>query len=77
MVYKLSNLLFFYGKKTGDTVAVSPKESKESDMTPYGGIIRIRFQGRSLMTSSQPAIQAPHFQMIISLWFKKCKIGDG
>lgn len=56
---------------------MSPKESKESDMTPYGGIIRIRFQGRSLMTSSQPAIQAPHFQMIISLWFKKCKIGDG
>ena len=28
-------------------------------MTSYGGIIRIRLKGRSLITSSQPASQAP------------------
>ena len=28
-------------------------------MTSYDGIIRIRFKGRSLITSSQPATQAP------------------
>ena len=27
--------------------------------TSYGGIIRIRLKGRSLVTSSQPASQAP------------------
>ena len=30
-------------------------------MTSYGGIIRIRLKGRSSVTSSQPAIQAPLF----------------
>ena len=28
-------------------------------MTSYGGIIRIRLKGRSSVTSSQPALQAP------------------
>ena len=47
-------------------------------MTSYGGIIRIRLKGRSLITSSQPAIQAPlhnlniHFFMIILFIFSNC-----
>lgn len=36
---------------------VSCKKSRR--VTSYGGIIRIRLKGRSLMTSSQPALQAP------------------
>ena len=36
---------------------VSCKKSRP--VTSYGGIIRIRLKGRSLITSSQPAIQAP------------------
>ena len=34
-------------------------------MTSYGGIIRIRVKGRSWMTSSQPATQAPLFLLIV------------
>ena len=36
---------------------VSCKKSRR--VTSYGGIIRIRLKGRSLRTSSQPALQAP------------------
>ena len=34
---------------------------KSLHMTSYGGIIRIRLKGRSLMTSSQPAHELPCF----------------
>ena len=34
-------------------------------MTSYGDIIRIRLKGRSWMTSSQPATQAPLFLLIV------------
>ena len=33
-------------------------------MTSYGGIIRIRLKGRSSITSSQPATQAPLYLFI-------------
>ena len=33
-----------------------PPVKNLSEMTSYGGIIRIRLKGRSLITSSQPAI---------------------
>ena len=37
-------------------------------MTSYGGIIRIRLKGRSLITSSQPAItSSPVFISFISI----------
>jgi len=34
-------------------------------MTSYGGIIRIRLKGRSSVTSSQPAIQAPLYLFFV------------
>ena len=34
-------------------------------MTSYGGIIRIRLKGRSSVTSSQPAIQAPLYLFLV------------
>ena len=34
-------------------------------MTSYGGIIRIRLKGRSLITSSQPASQAPLYLFLV------------
>jgi hypothetical protein len=33
-------------------------------MTSYGGITRIRLKGRSLITSSQPASQAPLYLFV-------------
>ena len=33
-------------------------------LTSYGGIIRIRLKGRSSITSSQPASQAPLFLIV-------------
>ena len=42
--------------KTGDAAVVPPEMIQ---MTPYGGMIRIRLKGRSSITSSQPALQAP------------------
>ena len=36
-------------------------------MTSYGGIIRIRLKGRSLITSSQPASQAPLYLFYFSI----------
>ena len=45
-------------------------------MTSYGGIIRIRLKGRSSITSSQPAVQAPlsifDCGIIIHLSSEKC-----
>ena len=37
-------------------------------MTSYGGIIRIRLKGRSSVTSSQPASQAPLYLFLPSLY---------
>ena len=37
-------------------------------MTSYGGIIRIRLKGRSLVTSSQPALQAPLYLFLTVLY---------
>ena len=37
-------------------------------MTSYGGIIRIRLKGRSLITSSQPAPQAPLYLFRLTLY---------
>ena len=46
---------------------------KSLRMTSYGGIIRIRLKGRSLITSSQPAKQAPLylFSHILYIAFHK------
>lgn len=38
---------------------------KSHSLTSYDGIIRIRLKGRSWMTSSQPATQAPLFLLIV------------
>ena len=43
-------------------------------MTSYGGIIRIRLKGRSSVTSSQPASQAPlylFYLLVYTLFYKK------
>ena len=47
-------------------------------MTSYGGIIRIRLKGRSLITSSQPASQAPLYLFVRVLYIAGgvCAIGD-
>ena len=45
--------------KTGDNPCGVPPVKNPCVMTSYGGIIRIRLKGRSLITSSQPASQAP------------------
>ena len=41
-----------------------PPVKNPCDMTSYGGIIRIRLKGRSLSTSSQPALQAPLYLFV-------------
>ena len=41
--------------KTGDNPRRVPPVKNPCVMTSYGGIIRIRLKGRSLITSSQPA----------------------
>ena len=46
--------------KTGDNLSDASCK-KSLNMTSYGGIIRIRLKGRSLMTSSQPAHELPCF----------------
>ena|GEM_PF-4972401 len=51
-------------QKTGDTIWMPPVKNRPM-MTSYGGIIRIRLKGRSWMTSSQPATQAPLFLLIV------------
>ena len=46
-------------------------------MTSYGGIIRIRFKGRSLLTSSQPAYTSSpvfYYKSIIYLQIGKNKM---
>ena len=47
-------------------------------MTSYGGITRIRLKGRSSVTSSQPAIQAPLYLFVKVLYIAVyvCAIGD-
>ena len=47
-------------------------------MTSYGGITRIRLKGRSLITSSQPASQAPLYLFVRVLYIvgHYCAIGD-
>ena len=46
-------------------------------MTSYGGIIRIRLKGRSSITSSQPASQAPLylFHFVLYIRFYESTIG--
>ena len=39
-------------------------------MTSYGGIIRIRLKGRSSITSSQPASQAPLYLFYLALYIR-------
>ena len=46
-------------------------------MTSYGGIIRIRLKGRSSVTSSQPASQAPLYLFIMLLYTRFYKIQGG
>ena len=41
-----------------------PPVKNPSEMTSYGGIIRIRLKGRSSLTSSQPALQAPLYLFV-------------
>ena len=64
----------FANKKTGDTPLDAPCK-KSGNMTSYGGIIRIRCKGRSLVTSSQPASQAPLYlvECIVRRLSGKCK----
>ena len=63
----------FQTKTGGNRSDASCKKSL--NMTSYGGIIRIRLKGRSLMTSSQPATRAPLFcnEIIIHLLIRKYK----
>ena len=42
-------------------------------MTSYGGIIRIRLKGRSSVTSSQPASQAPLYLFHLLVYTRFCK----
>ena len=42
-------------------------------MTSYGGIIRIRLKGRSSVTSSQPASQAPLYLFHFLVYTEFCK----
>jgi len=62
-------------KKTETPDWVSPFKTA-SLQTSYGGIIRIRLKGRSSITSSQPAVQAPlsifDCGIIIHLSSEKC-----
>ena len=51
--------IFSCKTKTGDNPCGMPPVKNPCAMTSYGGIIRIRLKGRSLITSSQPASQAP------------------
>ena len=41
---------------------------QKKNITSYGGITRIRLKGRSLITSSQPAAQAPLFLLVCVLY---------
>ena len=52
-----------------------PPVKKPCVMTSYGGIIRIRLKGRSSVTSSQPASQAPLylFYSYYTSVFYECK----
>ena len=62
--------------KTGDTVTDASCKKSCCKMTSYGGITRIRLKGRSLITSSQPALQAPLYlfvEMIIYQIHGECK----
>ena len=63
--------------KTGDTRRVPPVKIM-CMMTSYGGIIRIRLKGRSSITSSQPASQAPLYLFVRVLYIdiSFCAIGD-
>ena len=55
-----------------------PPVKNPCDMTSYGGITRIRLKGRSLITSSQPALQAPLYLFVRVLYIAGgvCAIGD-
>ena len=55
-----------------------PVKNPVCKMTSYGGIIRIRLKGRSSVTSSQPASQAPLYlfvEVIIYRISTNCKWG--
>ena len=54
-----------------------PPVKKPCVMTSYGGIIRIRLKGRSSVTSSQPASQAPLYLFIMLLYTRFSKIQEG
>jgi len=65
--------------KTGDN-PLGASCKKSLNMTSYGGIIRIRFKGRSLVTSSQPAYTSSpvfYYKPIIYLRTKKNKMFYG
>ena len=63
--------------KTGDNPCGVPPVKNPCVMTSYGGIIRIRLKGRSLVTSSQPASQAPLYLFIMLLYTRFSKIQEG
>ena len=46
---------------------------KNPCVTSYGGIIRIRLKGRSLITSSQPAKQAPLYLFRFVFYSRFCE----
>ena len=53
-----SSPLFNYKQKQEASAGMPPVKNP-CETTSYGGITRIRLKGRSLITSSQPASQAP------------------
>ena len=61
--YKLPLRFQLYKIKTGDTRWMPPVKNP-CVMTSYGGITRIRLKGRSSITSSQPASQAPLYLFV-------------
>ena len=58
-----SSPLFSCKQKTGDTLRDASCKN-HCVMTSYGGITRIRLKGRSSITSSQPASQAPLYLFV-------------
>ena len=50
-----------------------PVKNPVCKMTSYGGITRIRLKGRSSITSSQPALQAPLYLFVDLIIYRKGK----
>ena len=63
--------------KTGDNPCGMPPVKNPCVMTSYGGIIRIRLKGRSSVTSSQPASQAPLYLFLVLRYTQLSKNARG